>query len=258
MPTINLTQNLRDEYQNLFDTCQIKTEKLSEIETIITRILNNQIRYETVSNELGIPWYFISVIHNMESSLNFNSHLHNGDPLSSRTTHVPAGRPLVGNPPFTWEQSAEDSLTFQRLDQWSDWSLPGILYKIEEYNGWGYRKNHPEVLSPYLWSSSNNYSSGKYVADGRWSNTAVSNQIGSAVILRRMAEKRIVIFDGETIPKKPFFYYSTKRIEYGEQLQQFLNQFPGIRVLVDGVPGQKTSDAFKLVTGNYLHGDTRI
>jgi hypothetical protein len=52
-------------------------------------------------------------------------------------------------------------------------------------------------------------------------------------------------------------YYSSKRIEYGEQLQKFLNQFPGVRVLVDGVPGQKTSDAFKLVTGNYLQGDPR-
>ena len=42
MPAINLTQNLRDEYQNLFDSCQIKTEKLSEIENIITRILTSQ------------------------------------------------------------------------------------------------------------------------------------------------------------------------------------------------------------------------
>ena len=258
MPAINLTQNLRDEYQNLFDSCQIKTEKLSEIENIITRILTSQNRYETVANELGIPWFFISVIHNMESSLNFDSHLHNGDPLSARTTHVPAGRPLTGNPPFTWEQSAEDSLTLQRLNLWNDWSLPGILYKIEEYNGWGYRRSHPEVLSPYLWSGSNNYTSGKYVVDGRWSDTAVSNQIGAAVILRRMGEKRIVTFDGESIPKEPFVYYSTKNIQYGEQLQQFLNQFPGIRVLVDGVPGQKSSDAFKLVTGNYLSGDPRV
>ena len=258
MPTVNLTQNLKDEYQNLFNTCEIKTDKLSEIENIITRIISNQNRYETVGNELSIPWFFISVIHNMESSLNFNCHLHNGDPLTARTIQVPAGRPLTGNPPFTWEQSAKDSLTFQKLNQWDDWSLPGILYKLEEYNGWGYRRNHPEVLSPYLWSGSNNYSSGKYVADGRWSDTAVSNQIGAAVILRRMAEKRIFTFDGEQISKKPFIYYSNKKIEYSEQLQQYLNQFPGIRVLVDGVPGQKTSDAFKLVTGNYLSGDPRI
>ncbi len=257
MPTVNLTQNLREEYQNLFDTCQIKTEKLNEIENIITRILNNQNRYEAVSNGSSIPWFFISAIHNMESSLNFNCHLHNGDPLISRTTHVPAGRPLVGNPPFTWEQSAEDSLTLQRLNQWNDWSLPGILYKIEEYNGWGYRRSHPEVLSPYLWSGSNKYTSGKYVADGRWSDTAVSNQIGAAVILRRMSEKQLISFDGDAVPKKPFVYDSSRRIEYGEQFQQFLNQFPGIRVLVDGVPGQKTSDAFKLVTGNYLSGDPR-
>ena len=257
MPAVNLSQALRDEYQILFDTCEIKTEKLSSIESIITKIVNNQNRYEIAANGLGIPWFFIAAIHNMESSLNFNCHLHNGDPLSARTTHVPSGRPITGNPPFSWEESAEDSLTFQKLDKWSYWSLSGLLYKIEAYNGWGYRNNHPEVLSPYLWSGSNHYISGKYVADGRWSDTATSNQIGAAVILRRLSEKNLISFEDEQIPKKPFVYYSSKRIEYGEQLQKFLNQFPGVRVLVDGVPGQKTSDAFKLVTGNYLQGDPR-
>ncbi|OGU64882.1 MAG: hypothetical protein A2279_00375 [Stygiobacter sp. RIFOXYA12_FULL_38_9] len=259
MPAINLTQALKDEYQNLFDACQINLDKLSSVETIVNRITQNQNRYEQVGNGLGIPWYFIAAIHNMESSSNFNCHLHNGDPLSQRTTHVPAGRPTNGQPPFTWEVSAADSLTFQRLNQWSDWSLPGLLYKTEAYNGWGYRNSHPEVLSPYLWSGSNHYLRGKYVADGRWSDTAVSSQIGAAVILRRLVERRIITFESDpNLPaRKPFLNYSTKRVEYGEQLQQFLNQFPGIYVLVDGVPGQKTSDAFKLVTGNYLSGDPR-
>jgi lysozyme family protein len=251
---------LQNEYQNLFSTCSIRIEKLSEVERILQKILSNQTRYESVGNNLEIPWYFIAVIHNMESSLNFNSHLHNGDPLSARTTHVPSGRPISGSPPFTWEQSAKDSLTHQRLDKWNDWSLPGILYKIEEYNGWGYRTRHPEVLSPYLWSGSNHYSKGKYVADGRWSDTAVSNQTGAAVLLRRMIEKNIV-----TIPElqiadyeKPLLYYSTKKIEHGEKLQNFLNEFPGVFLLTDGVPGKKTSDAFKKITGNFLYGDPRV
>lgn len=259
MPTINLSQALKDEYQLLFDNCEINLDKLSSVESIVNKIVLNQTRYEEVGNDLGIPWFFIGAIHNMESSLNFNCHLHNGDPLNQRTTHVPVGRPVNGQAPFTWEESAIDSLIFQRLNQWNDWSLSGILYKTEAYNGWGYRNNHPEVLSPYLWCGSNLYSRGKYVADGRWSDTAVSNQIGAAVILRRLVERRIISFenDPDFPTKKPILKFSNRRIEYAEQLQQFLNQFPGIYVLVDGVPGQKTSDAFKLVTGSFLYGDPR-
>lgn len=260
MPGINLTAAFRFEYQRLFDTCNIRPEKLSEIEKIIQKITNNKTRYENVGAQLSIPWYVIASIHNMESSLNFNCHLHNGDSLTARTRNVPAGRPLTGNPPFTWEESARDSLTLQRLNIWSDWSIPGILYKIEEYNGWGYRNRHPEVLTPYLWSGSVHYVKGKFVADGRWSDTAISNQIGAGVIIRRLVEKNLISFNRIEIKDSnmPLVYYSSKKIEHGERLQEFLNQFPDIYLLIDGKIGEKTSDALKLVTGNYLYGDPRV
>jgi lysozyme family protein len=259
MPTITLSSTLKNEYQNLFDTCSIRLDKLSEVEKIIQKIINNKTRYESISNQLPIPWFVIAAIHNMESSLNFNCHLHNGDPLTARTTHVPRGRPINGNPPFTWEESAKDSISLQRLNKWKDWTISGTLYKIEEYNGWGYRSKHPEVLSPYLWSGSNHYTKGKYVADGRWSDSAVSNQIGAAVIMRRMIEKNLITFPLVPIfsEDKPLVYYSTKKIDYGKELQEFLNKFPGIYVLPDGIPGQKTSDAFKKVTGHFLTGAPR-
>lgn len=259
MPSVNLSEALRIEYQTLFDTCIINIPKLQEVERAIQKIITNKSRYESITAQLGIPWFFIGVIHNMESSLNFHCHLHNGDPLNARTTHVPAGRPINGTPPLTWELSAIDSLQLQRLDKWNDWTLPGILYKTEEYNGWGYRTKHPEVLSPYLWSGSNHYLRGKYVADGRWSDTAVSNQIGAAVLLRRLVEKNLITINGapDFTSNKPLLIYSTKKTEYGKELQTFLNQFPGIYLLVDGVPGKKTSDAFYKIFGNYLSGDPR-
>ena len=51
--------------------------------------------------------------------------------------------------------------------------------------------------------------------------------------------------------------FSNKKIAYGEELQNFLNKFPGIYLKVDGVPGERTSDAFKKVTGYYLKDDLR-
>jgi lysozyme family protein len=253
----SLTNNLQREYGDLFNTCNIEQSKATIVENIITRIVANKNRYEMVGSPLNIPWYFIGVIHSMESGLSFNGHLHNGDPLTSRTKHVPAGRPVKGNPPFTWEESASDALQFQKLDRWTDWSVPGLLYKLEDYNGWGYRTNHPHVLSPYLWSFSNHYTKGKYIADGTWSETAVSRQCGAAVLLRRMAEKEIIQISSTPIPSGPVLKYSKRKIKYGVELQAFLNKFPGVFLKEDGAPGEKTSGAVDEVFGFYLKGDPR-
>jgi lysozyme family protein len=199
----SLTTKLNEEYNNLFKKCNVNPNRTEIVETIIKKMVSNKNRYEAVGKPLGIPWYFIGLIHNMESGMSFSRHLHNGDPLTARTKHVPAGRPVEGSPPFTWEESAADSLRYQKLDKWRDWSLPGLLYKLEEYNGWGYRLKHPHVLSPYLWSFSNHYTKGKYVADGTWSESATSKQCGAAVLLRRMAEKGEIDLNAVSVPSQP-------------------------------------------------------
>jgi lysozyme family protein len=45
---------------------------------------------------------------------------------------------------------------------------------------------HPEVLTPYLWSFTNHYTKGKFVADGKFDANAVSKQCGAAAILKLM------------------------------------------------------------------------
>ena len=267
MPNISLTDSLGKEYENLFNTCVIRTERLSIAEALISGLLAHRPSYENVGDDLGIPWFFIAVIHNMEASQKFTCHLHNGDPLTARTIHVPRGRPKSGNPPFTWEQSAGDALMMKGLGPETYWSLAGVLYQVERYNGWVYRLYHPHVLSPYLWSFSNYYISGKYVADGTWSDTAASRQCGAAVLLRRMAEKGQVEFadqpsQGENAPLV-VNYSMTKSadpavVARAEELQQWLNTFPGIFVKVDGIPGERTSNAYKSVTGTYLPDDPRV
>lgn len=52
-------------------------------------------------------------------------------------------------------------------------------------------------------------------------------------------------------------YAANGVIPHGEEVQEFLNKFPGINLKVDGWPGRKSSDAFKLVTGYYLNGDPK-
>ena len=134
-----------------------------------------------------MPWYFIAVTHGLEASFNFRAHLHNGDfPLSSRTRQVPAGRPTKWLPPSDWESSARDAQRLLGFTGQKDWSLERTLYRLEAYNGFGYRSYG--VPTPYLWSFSNHYDRGKYVADGKFSYTARSQQCGASVMLKMLAE----------------------------------------------------------------------
>lgn len=267
MASVRLTPELRAEYERLFNTCELRPERAAEIETVMQRVLAQRARYAAAEAASGVPWYFIAVTHQMESSGRFDRHLHNGDPLSARTRQVPAGRPRSGSPPFTWEASAADALAMHGLSAATDWSLASLLYEMERYNGFGYRRFHPEVLSPYLWSYSQHYTSGKYVADGRWSATARSAQCGGATLLRRLVERGHVAFVDQAPPpadaaplvspyarRKPT---STPTLERAMHLQRWLNDFPGVFVKVDGWAGEKTSDAWRQVSGHRLPGDPR-
>lgn len=260
-PRVSLTGRLKEDYIRLFDSCTTRPEKEEQIEETVIQIENNRGRYSAIADEFRIPWFFLAVIHNMEASLNFSCHLHNGDPLTGRTVHVPANRPSGGSPPFTWEESTVDLIQLKRLDRQRNWSLPFLLHRLEGYNGWGYRLFHPHVLSPYLWGASQHYTRGKYTADGVWSETAVSKQVGAAVLLRRLAERGSIEFEREEAPDETDDFaairFSSSEEPHVRRLQEFLNGFPDIFLRVDGVPGLKTSEAFEKVTGHYLQGDPR-
>jgi lysozyme family protein len=255
MAKVNFSGALAAEYRRLYKECRVKPDRFEETDRVVTEILENRTRYESVADALKLPWYLVAAIHSMESGLDFSRHLHNGDPLRFRTVHTPAGRPKKGNPPFSWEESAIDALKLRRLDKVKVWSLPRVLYELEGYNGWGYRLYHPHVLTPYLWSGSNHYVSGKYIADGRWSDTARSKQIGAALIIRRLEERGEIIV--QEAYGQPIFVYSGGYEPYAAELQEFLNRFSGIALRVDGWPGEKTSDAVKTLFGFYLEGDPR-
>ena len=190
MPT-TLTAQLKKEYEDLFAACAIRPEKQAAADLLVNKIAANQARYQTVAAATTVPWYVVGVIHNMEGSLNFKTHLHNGDPLTARTVHVPKGHPL-GTPPFTWEASATDALQFDNLTTVKKWTLALTLFRLEGFNGFGYRTKHPEVLTPYLWSFSNHYTKGKFVEDGKFDALALSKQCGAAVLLKVLSARGLI------------------------------------------------------------------
>src|SRR5262245_14031807 len=186
MPTFD---SLRSEYAALWSRMAILPERAAAVDAAANKLIARKARYRAVAEQTGVPWFVIAVLHERESSADFTTHLHNGDPLSARTRLLPAGRPARGQPPFTWEESAIDALTMHDLHQVAGWSIERIAYECVRYNGSGYR-NHA-VPSAYLWSFSNLYRGGKYVADGVWSPTAQDKQCGCMPLIARLAE-----FDG--------------------------------------------------------------
>ncbi len=261
MLKLMFTPELANDYEHLFDSAIINTSHYPEVDGYIKKILANKTRYEAVGAPLNIPWYFIAVIHCMEAGLDFKAHLHNGDSLDQKTVQVPKGRPLTGTPPFTWEESATDALTYEGFANWTDWSIAGILYNLEKYNGTGYRNQG--INTPYLWSYSNQYTSGKYVQDGKYDSNAVSKQCGAAVILRRMLEMQVIgsantdrISRIKELGEQVAFNNGSVKNDNAAQLQTLLNA-AGIPLKSDGLAGNNTSNAYYQISGKYLKGDPR-
>lgn len=170
------------DYKSSYDLLVIAPSKVDDVNAIADKIKKNKASYDAVEGLIKVPWYVTGVIHYRESSLNFKRHLHNGDPLNARTVHVPAGYPKTGTPPFTWIESAVDALKLKAWHTCNDWSVANTLNLIERYNGLGYKKKG--LPSPYLWSWSNLYKKGKYVADGKFDPNYVDGQCGAAVLLK--------------------------------------------------------------------------
>jgi len=182
-------EDIADNYRKLFETCVITPARRTDVQWYVTKITDPARRkdYEGVYTETCVPWFFVAILHGMEASFDFKSHLHNGDSLKAKTWQVPKGRPVPWNPPNDWTSSAVDAMRYDKLDEKGDWDLAHMLYRMEAYNGWRSRLLY-KINTPYLWSFSNHYTKGKFVADNVWDANAVSKQCGAAVMLKALVE----------------------------------------------------------------------
>lgn len=166
---LNLKYDLdRDNFESLLDTT---------VDNICNKYKD---RYEIVSQQTGVPWPIIAIIHYRESSLNFNTYLHNGQELGKTTTIVPEGIYFD-----EWEEAAVDAIENYYLDNLES-ANNDYLDALERYNGLGYRNKG--LNSPYLWSGSTYYDIGKYVGDGNYDSNYVDKQLGTLTILKKMQE----------------------------------------------------------------------
>jgi lysozyme family protein len=173
----------------------VKADKIAEFDATAAKLCASaaKVRYQKISSATGVPWYAIAVIHEREAAGRFNAQLGQGDPLDQVSIHTPTGRgPFLNHsddPPGedAFYRSALDALIdcSPYASKWKDWSIGGLLTLLEEYNGLGYA--NMGVPSAYVWSGSDQYVAGKYVADHVYSATALDVQEGCAPMLARMA-----------------------------------------------------------------------
>ncbi|MDD3238474.1 MAG: hypothetical protein PHV37_10325 [Candidatus Gastranaerophilales bacterium] len=173
----NRTGPVFDFEENLSDSQKADLEKFKKLYT------DNKDKYEKVAEATGVPAELVAAIHWRESSGNFNTYLHNGDPLGKPTTHVPAGKNFND-----WTEAAIDAINSQDKGSLANNSddLDAIADYAERYNGLGYRNKG--VASPYVWAGTTNYSGGKYVADGVYDSSAYDQQLGVMVMLKSIME----------------------------------------------------------------------
>jgi lysozyme family protein len=179
-----------DSLGDKFAACSLRPSYMADADDALRTIVRNRARYEKVAAETGVPWYVIASLHNREASLDFHCHLAEGSSLQHRTRYVPKGLLKTSPPPYSWEQGATAALAYDHMGSknWNDASA--ALFAIEGYNGLGYY--HMGIPSPYVWAGTSVYRSGKYVADGKFSRSAVDQQLGVATLVKRMLQKGVI------------------------------------------------------------------
>ncbi len=155
-----------------------------EFVPVANRLIVDKARFMAMSARTGVPWFVIAVIKQRESGndANWIGNIANGQAWSKKTTIVPIGR----GPFKSWEEAAYDALMLcpPYAGKNKDWSVGGTLTLLESYNGYGYANKG--IPSPYIWSGTDQYKSGKYVADHVFDPNVVDAQLGCAGLILAM------------------------------------------------------------------------
>jgi lysozyme family protein len=119
------------------------------------------------------------------------------DVIRRGTIYVPKG--IGKGKDWSWEDFAIHALDMEKGKFPPVWDIDGTLDFLERYNGTGYRRFHPEVKTPYLYSGTQFYTKGKYTEKRNWrgqmksyfDKNLVSKQVGCVPILRTLGFKGV-------------------------------------------------------------------
>lgn len=173
--------------ENRWQAMHLDAHRIASFDATAKRLAELKPRLVPVALKTGVPWWVIAVILEREAAGRTDRYLGNGQRLDRVTTEVPKGRgPFYGADAF--ERGCYDALIdcAPHTAAWRDWSPGGTLTALEMYNGLGYAARGKP--SPYVFSGTDQYRSGKYVEDGPkgYRPDVVDRQEGCAPIIARM------------------------------------------------------------------------
>lgn len=186
-PSGDLTER-QERLVDLYETMEIDLmygQTQSAINWYVNKCNQAEIRYKSIQEKTGVPWQVVACVHALEASFDFSKNLMNGQRWDRRTTWVPKGH----GPWDNWDEAAVAAFELKRKEGKlpRSWGIGETLEFLLLFNGLGYE--YKGLVSPYLWSFTNHYKNqggGKYVSDGKFSRTAISKQLGAAVMLKEL------------------------------------------------------------------------
>lgn len=175
---------------------ELSPGKRAKLDEVVRFYKAHKERYDKVSKATGIPGMLICAIHYREN-MDFNSYLHNGEPLGQVTTIVPAGILFRKG---QWEEAAIHALggnikdvngkkslkKFQTLRKKlrltaDSKDIGAMMAFAEAYNGMGYRRRG--VRSAYVYAGTSLQERGHYYADSKFGKNLVDRRLGTAAII---------------------------------------------------------------------------
>ncbi len=178
----------RQRGKNATETLNPQQQK--DMEQFIKNWDSNKARYEEVASKSGVPAKLVASLHWRESTGDFGTYLHQGDPLGKKAVHEPnfdQGVPIFKE----WEPAAEHALGMKertrnayKIDE-NTTDEAALASYAERYNGLGYHNYHA-MASPYVFAGTDQYSKGKYRSDGAggWDPNYKDTQLGVLSMMR--------------------------------------------------------------------------
>jgi lysozyme family protein len=167
---------LAAEYTRLLSAMVIDAKREAELESrariIIARAADEN--WQLVTAATGMPKIWGMASFERESGSDYARSPAQGDPWRHVSTHVPKGL----GPYKSWAAAAIAAYRIDHLDHVgaANWTWARACYEGELFNGFGYRAHG--IHTPYLWSWSNIYTRGKFVADGAFDAGEKDQQCG--------------------------------------------------------------------------------
>lgn len=187
-----------DKYIDTCDNCinDLNNDQKLELAEFVIHYNKNKDLYNEAGFAADVPNIVVAAIHYRESSGDFKTYLSQGDPLGTRTYangDSNNGKSLPDDTPNTivfsdWKDAAIFALKHEfRAKQasgitYNEKSIKDMLTFCEYFNGLGYQKRN--LLSPYNYSCTSCYKSGKFTSDGNFDEDVIDKQLGVLVMLR--------------------------------------------------------------------------